>query len=75
MTEELKAYITYSDENSQFPTLVVQGKFGSRGYDIDKDTGELTRVCICSAWNANECACGYWDSKDTEDYDDADWDD
>lgn len=54
-------YITAEDE--RYPTLVLQGDFGSVGYDLDKDTGELTRICICYAHNSNECTCWAWDQK------------
>ena len=50
-------YDTY-DFNYEHPTLVLQDDdFGSVGYDIDK-SGNLTRVCICSAKYSNECVCG-----------------
>ena len=48
------------------PTLVVQGECGSCGYEVDPYSGKvLDQVCICSAWNVNECACGMdWEEED-----------
>lgn len=67
MTTELTARIIYiDDERELYPTLVLTGSFGSRGYNIDEDTGELKRVCICAAWNSNECVCGAWDANESE---------
>lgn len=43
------------------PTLILQGDFGSAGYNVNKITGFLTRICICYARNSVECACGYFD--------------
>ena len=60
--EELgvRAYLSYEDE--RYPTLVLQSDvFGSVGYDLNLSTGELRRICICSAHSENECACGAWD--------------
>lgn len=60
--EELgvKIYLSYEDE--RYPTLVLQSDvFGSVGYDLNLATGELGRVCICSAHSENECVCGAWD--------------
>ena len=56
---EMNVYLTGEDERYQ--TLVLQGSFGSRGWSVNRDTGELSRVCICSAWEASECCCGAWD--------------
>ncbi len=60
--EELgvRAYLSYEDE--RYPTLILQSDvFGSVGYDLNLSTGELRRICICSARSENECACGAWD--------------
>ena len=58
--------ITYylSAEDERYPTLVLQGEFGSVGYSLDKDTGELERVCLCHARSSFECSCGAWDLED-----------
>ena len=62
---------TIGGEDARYPLLVIQGDFGSRGYSVNTDTGELSRVCICHAWNADECCCGAWDEETTyEDEDD-----
>ncbi len=64
MEEEfgVNAYIT--GEDPRYPILVIQGDFGSRGWFVDKDTGELSRICICDAHNVNECVCGAWDEEE-----------
>lgn len=49
-----------SADDPRYPTLVIQGDFGSAGYTIDPATGELERCCICSAHSAGECCCGYF---------------
>ena len=69
MRYKINCYIHYSeyDFGMNRPTLVIQGVFGSIGYDVDPDTGELERVCICAAWNVNECTCGAWDEREDED--------
>lgn len=36
-----KAYVMYEDE--RYPQLILTGNFGTRGYWIDPDTGELNR--------------------------------
>ena len=58
---ELTAYIHYNeyDFSKKYPTLIVQGDFGSHGYDIDVNTGELSRCCICSSRSSYDCVCGY----------------
>lgn len=68
---EIIARIHY-DGDIRYPTLVIESqRFGTIGYSLDRDTGDLERVCICSAWNANECVCGAWDiENDDIDYDD-----
>jgi hypothetical protein len=48
-------------EDPRYPTLVLQGDFGSVGYDLNSSTGELRKVCICAAHSSNECTCGAWD--------------
>lgn len=61
--EELgvRVYLSYEDE--RYPTLVLQSDtFGTVGYDLDLETGELRRVCICAAHSENECVCGAWES-------------
>ena len=51
-------YLTAGDQH--YPTLVLQGDFGSVGYSLNKETGELRRVCICAAYGPSECCCGAW---------------
>lgn len=66
--EPLNVYLTGEDPRYQF--LVLQGSFGSRGWSVDQHTGELSRVCICSAWEVSECCCGAWDNVELGDWDD-----
>lgn len=63
---EVESYIHYHEYDFEkiSPTLVIRGLFGSIGYDVNKDTGELTRCCICAAHSDNECCCGYFDHLD-----------
>jgi hypothetical protein len=71
MRDKISCYIHYSEYDYGFnrPILVIQGEFRSTGYNVDPDTGELERVCICHAWNERECLCGAWDERaDEEDY-------
>ena len=51
-------------EDERYPTLVVRGEHGSVGYDLNRATGELSRVCICAAHSTNECVCGAWEEND-----------
>ena len=56
----VSGYLSY--ENDNYPTLVLQGGyFGTVGYSLDLNTGALSRVCVCGAKEASECACGAWD--------------
>lgn len=55
-------YLTAEDE--RYPTLVLQGEFGSVGYSLNKCTGELERVCICFAHSSTECCCWAWNDGD-----------
>lgn len=60
--EELgvNAYLSYEDE--RYPILVLQSDiFGTVGYSLNLSTGELSRVCVCSARSSTECLCGTWD--------------
>lgn len=56
---EINAYVHYGeyDYNFKYPTLVLQGEFGSAGYNVDPETGDLKRTCICYARSDNECIC------------------
>jgi hypothetical protein len=51
-------------EDPRYPILTVQGKFGTVGYALNKDTGELERVCICGARGYGDCCCGVYDHID-----------
>jgi hypothetical protein len=55
--------ITYdlTAEDERYPILVLQGAFGSVGYSLNTDTGELRRICLCAAHSSSECVCGAWD--------------
>lgn len=50
--------ITYylAAEDERYPTLVLQGEFGSVGYALDTSTGELRRICLCAAYGPSDCA-------------------
>lgn len=56
----VSCHIYYSEYDyvQSRPTLVLQGEFGSIGYDVDPETGDLTRCCICFAYHETECSCG-----------------
>jgi hypothetical protein len=61
---KMNAYIHYHeyDYACARPTLVLQHNGTSVGYSVDPDTLEIIdRVCICEAWNENECVCGGWE--------------
>lgn len=61
-TEELgvKCWISYDDP--RYPTLVLSSEnFGTIGYDLNLNSGELSRICLCHAHSVNECVCGAWD--------------
>jgi len=62
MAEEYGLTYYLSADDERYPTLVLQGDFGSVGYSVDKHTGHLTRVCICAAYSDSECCCGAWDN-------------
>jgi len=53
-------YLHYNeyDFDKQFPTLIIQTERDSIGYDVNLETGEVTRTCICEARSSNECCCG-----------------
>jgi hypothetical protein len=55
--------VTYylTAEDSRYPTLVLQGEFGSVGYNLNLNDGSLRRICLCHAHGVNECLCGAWD--------------
>ena len=60
--EELgvKCWISYDD--ARYPTLVLSSEnFGTIGYDLNLNSGELSRICLCYAHSVNECVCGAWD--------------
>jgi len=64
MTESLDKYniqVTISAEDERYPILTVEGTSRMAGYSIDKETGELRRICLCSAYSSRECMCGAWD--------------
>jgi len=60
MTEEInKGGIRVYISDERYPTLVMEGDGWLRGYDINKETGELTPCCICAARYSGECCCDY----------------
>jgi hypothetical protein len=60
---EVDAYIT--SEDVRYPTLVIKGTDWINGYAVNKDTGELRRICICAAHSSTECMCGAWDGENS----------
>ena len=58
----VRGYLSYED--ARYPDLILQSdKFGSVGYSLNLDSGDLTRVCICAAHHSIECCCGAWDKE------------
>lgn len=51
--------ITYEDP--RYPMLILRNDYKTLGYSLNLDTLELSRVCICCAYSAEECVCGAWD--------------
>ena len=64
MAEDYGVTYYLSAGDPRYPTLVIQGDDYSVGYSLNKDTGELRRICLCAAHSANECCCGAWDVDD-----------
>jgi len=66
MTKKEDYEITYylTAEDARYPTLVIEGGFGTVGYSLNKDTGVLSRVCLCCAHCSSECVCGAWDESE-----------
>ncbi len=61
--EELGVSVYLSYEDERYPTLVLRSdKFGTVGYNLNLNTGELNRVCICAARSETECVCGAWEN-------------
>lgn len=59
ITSQLGLEITLSYEDPRYPTLIINSEeFGTVGYNLNLNNGELTRVCICHAHSDNECICG-----------------
>jgi hypothetical protein len=44
---------------------VLEGPWGTHGYDLDPETGDIRRVCICYARSSTECVCGDWEARET----------
>ena len=61
MTNEYGINYYWTAEDERYPTLVIRGEQGNVGYDLNRTTGKLSRVCICVAHSTNECVCGAWD--------------
>ena len=60
--KELGVHVYLSYEDERYPTLVLQSdEFGTVGYNLNLNTGELNRVCICAARSGTECVCGAWE--------------
>jgi len=54
---EIEVYI--AAEDPRYPTLVMRCDEWTKGYSVNKNTGELTPVCLCHARYSGECACDY----------------
>ena len=54
---ELECY--FVAEDPRYPTLVIRDNGETFGFSYNRETGELTRCCICAAYSDNECVCGY----------------
>ena len=56
----VESWISYEDP--RYPILVLRSaNFGTIGYILNLNNGELSRVCICHAYSTSECNCGAWD--------------
>lgn len=53
-------------EDPRYPTLIIKGKNWIKGFALDKDTGNIRRICICYAHSSSECLCGAWDQEELE---------
>lgn len=59
--ERLNAYIHYHeyDLNFERPTLVIQTRADSIGFEVNPETGAVGKeVCVCHALTNDECICG-----------------
>jgi hypothetical protein len=71
LSEKLGISIDLVAEDERYPTLVISSdEFNTTGYSLNVSTGELTRVCICAAYEPSECCCGALEPDD----DDYNWD-
>jgi hypothetical protein len=65
--KELGVSTSLHYEDPRYPTLILESaEFGVVGYNLNLQTGELHRICICSARCSGECVCGAWDSANKE---------
>jgi len=62
---DLTAEIMFED--ARYPQLILRGDFGTHGYWVNNNTGEISKFCTCSAWSKNECICGCWDDEEEDD--------
>lgn len=64
--DTITADIRYSeyDFNRRHPTLFLEGSGWRSGYAVDGDTGELRRICLCTAYERSGCSCGAWGDKE-----------
>ena len=59
LCDKLGISIELVAEDERYPTLVISSEdFKTIGYSMNISTGELTRVCICHAYEPSECVCG-----------------
>lgn len=61
MIERYGIGIDLCADDERYPTLVLEGPFGKIGYSLNKESGELDRICICFAHSSSECMCGGFD--------------
>lgn len=45
-------------EDPRYPVLTLAGPWGTHGYELDPETGDIWRICICCARHDTECVCG-----------------
>lgn len=57
---EIGYTVTVSWEDPRYPTMVVTAPDGSiTGWSMT----DMSRVCVCVAWEDSECCCGVWDEE------------
>lgn len=70
MSKQTKVEAEIIAEDIRYPTLVLRNETDTVGYSVDVDTLTLERVCLCDAWNEDECVCGAWAIAEIEESED-----